>query len=50
LLTVDSELRQVQSDHEAASKKINELQAEKERVNRQVSAVGAAGRWSAQDK
>lgn len=49
LLTADSELRQVQRDHDAASKKINELHAEKERVNRQVSVVGGSRALSAQD-
>lgn len=36
LCPVDSQLRQVQADHEAAEKKLGELRAEKERVSRQV--------------
>lgn len=38
----DSALRQVQSDHEAAEKKLSELKAEKERVSRQVGQDSAA--------
>lgn len=39
-VSADSEVRQVQRDHDAAEKKLGELKAEKERVTRQVGGVG----------
>lgn len=42
LCPADSQLRQAQADHDAAEKKLAELKAEKERVNRQVGWLCAA--------